>query len=201
MISFVRGKVADLGSDSLVIDLGGVGLEVYAPLAMLHPAPVLGEEILLYTHLQVREDSWQLYGFTDKDQLTAFRLLLSVSGVGAKIALAVINQLSVQRFAAAIAAKDSKPFTAVSGVGKKTGERIILELKDKFPLLAGGEEQLAEQPVAEMTLNADLLAALKQLGYSATESRAFALKAQAALGEDASAEELLHEAMKIIMRS
>lgn len=200
MISFVRGKVADIAGDSLVVDLGGVGLEVYAPFAMLQPAPVIGEEILLYTHLQIREDSWQLYGFTDKDQLTAFRLLLSVSGVGAKTALAITDQLSVQRFAAAIAAKDSKPFTAVSGVGKKTAERIILELKDKFSLLASAET-MAEQPTAELVLNTDLLAALKQLGYSATESRAFAMKAQAALGENASAEQLLHEAMKIIMQS
>ena len=135
MISFVRGKVADLTGDALVIDLGGIGLEVFAPFARLQPAPAIGEEILLYTHLQIREDNWQLYGFTDKDQLTAFRLLLSVSGVGAKTALAIVDQLSVQRVVAAIAAKDSKPFTTVSGVGKKTAERIILELKDKFPIL------------------------------------------------------------------
>ena len=125
MISFVRGKVADLTGDALVIDLGGIGLEVFAPFARLQPAPAIGEEILLYTHLQIREDNWQLYGFTDKDQLTAFRLLLSVSGVGAKTALAIVDQLSVQRVVAAIAAKDSKPFTTVSGVGKKTAERII----------------------------------------------------------------------------
>lgn len=200
MISFVRGKVADIAGDSLVIDLGGVGLEVYAPFSMLQPAPVIGEDILLYTHLQMREDSWQLYGFTDKDQLTAFRLLLSVSGVGAKTALAIVDQLHVQRFATAIAAKDSKAFTTVSGVGKKTAERIILELKDKFSLLAGSEE-IVEQPTAELVLNPDLLSALKQLGYSATESRAFAMKAQSALGDDASPEALLHEAMKIIMQS
>ena len=200
MISFVRGKVADLTGDALVIDLGGIGLEVFAPFARLQPAPAIGEEILLYTHLQIREDNWQLYGFTDKDQLTAFRLLLSVSGVGAKTALAIVDQLSVQRVVAAIAAKDSKPFTTVSGVGKKTAERIILELKDKFPILAG-EEAVAEQTAAEVVLNTDLLAALKQLGYSATESRAFAMKAQSALAPDATAEELLREAMKIIMQS
>lgn len=105
MISFVRGKVADLTGDALVIDLGGIGLEVFAPFARLQPAPAIGEEILLYTHLQIREDNWQLYGFTDKDQLTAFRLLLSVSGVGAKTALAIVDQLSVQRVVAAIAVK------------------------------------------------------------------------------------------------
>ena len=134
MISFVRGKVADIAGDSLVIDLGGVGLEVYAPFSMLQPTPVIGEDILLYTHLQVREDSWQLYGFTDKDQLTAFRLLLSVSGVGAKTALAIVDQLHVQRFAAAIAAKDIEArnsnvitaYIAPTGVDRAVGTNIII---------------------------------------------------------------------------
>ena len=199
MIAFVRGKIADIGTDTIVVDMGGVGMEVFVPFTLLQPAPVIGEEILLHTHLQIREDNWQLYGFSDSEQLAAFRLLLGVSGVGAKTALAIVDQLHLDRFAAAIAAKDCKPFTTVSGVGKKTAERIILELKDKCHFQVA--EVAVEAPAPQQTLNEDLLAALKQLGYSATESRAFAMKAQDALGEDAGLDELLHEAMKIIMRS
>lgn len=199
MIAFVRGIVDSIEDEALVIDVGHIALSVLTPMSMLDPRPVIGEEIVLHTHLQVREDAWLLFGFTDREQLHIFRLLQSVSGVGAKTALAIVDKLQINRFAAAVANQDVNALTAVSGVGKKTAERILLELKDKFPQLAGG---LAEEPAyPEAALNEDLLSALKQLGYTATEARAFALKAQTALGETAPPEALLREALKIAVRS
>lgn len=199
MIAFVRGRVEALEEENLIVQVGGVGLSVFVPYAMLDPYPAVGEEILLHTHLQVREDGWLLFGFGDKEQLRLFRLLLSVSGVGAKTALAIIDKLSPLRLAAAIAGQQRDALTAVSGVGKKTAERILLELKDKFPAVAA--EAVSLSAPAEAQLNPELLAALKQLGYTATEARALALKAEALLGEQAAPELLLREALKIAMRS
>jgi len=200
MISFVRGPVASIEEEGLVVDTGSVGLLVLAPLSMLNPRPVIGEEIMLYTYLQVREDAWSLYGFANREQLKSFRLLLNVSGIGAKTALAIVDKVSPQRLSAAIAAKDAAPLTAVSGVGKKSAERILLELKDKFPLADGAGEAMEVSLPAE-ELNRELLAALKQLGYTATEARSFAIQAEASLGREAAAEDLLREALKIAMRS
>lgn len=201
MIAFVRGQVTAVEDEALIIDIGGVGLMVMAPLSELSPRPVIGEELLLHTYLQVREDAWTLYGFTDKEQLRCFRLLIGVSGVGAKTALAIVDKLNPRRLAAAIAAQELPALTAVSGVGKKTGERILLELKDKFPALAAADAALPQPAAAGEELNPDLLAALKSLGYTASEARAFAIKAQAELGAGAEADLLLRAALKIAMKS
>ena len=197
MISFIRGLLAEIQNDSLVIDLGGVGISVSVPISRLQPRPILNQEVFLHTYLQVREDAWTLYGFSDKEQLEMFRLLLSVSGIGAKTALAIVDKVNPQRFAAAIGEKDTKVFTAVSGVGKKSAERILLELKDKVDAFSTAD---AEAPLAAAeteALDSSLLAALKQLGYTATEARAFAMGAQEMLGPDASPEQLLRQALKI----
>ena len=202
MIAFIRGTVSAVDGETIVIDKGGIGLEICVPTAMLNPLPAMGDELTLHTHLQFKEDGWQLFGFADKEQLRIFRLLIGISGIGAKTAVAILDKISVNRFPQIIAAQDHKPLTAVSGVGKKTAERILLELKDKFPLADAlaitGEEN---ESVPAEALDPQLLAALKQLGYTATESRAFALKAMANLGADAASEALLRESLKIAMRS
>ena len=202
MIAFIRGIVSSVDGETIVIDKSGVGLEIYVPMSMLQPAPAVGEEITLHTHLQVKDDGWQLFGFADKEQLRIFRLLIGISGIGAKTGVAILDKIAVSRFPQIIAAQDHKPLTAVSGVGKKTAERILLELKDKFPVVASkipGTE--TGEPLTGEALDPQLLAALKQLGYTATESRAFALKAMANLGADAASEALLRESLKIAMRS
>ena len=197
MFAFVKGIVAEVGDEGLVLDMGGLGVSVSVPMSRLDPRPALNETIMLHTHLQVREDAWTLYGFSDKEQLEMFRLLLGVSGIGAKTALAIVDKVNPQRFAAAIGEKDVKPFTAVSGVGKKSAERILLELKDKVSSFARADGEPLSDVAEPEPFNADLLAALKQLGYSPTEARAFALGAQETLGAQASTEQLLREALKI----
>lgn len=202
MIAFIRGIVSAVDGDTLVIDKGGIGLELCVPMSMLQPMPAVGEEMTLHTHLQVKEDGWQLFGFADREQLRIFRLLIGISGIGAKTGVAILDKIAVARFPQIIAAQDHKALTAVSGVGKKTAERILLELKDKFSLaesaLSGDEEG---EVLSGDLLDPQLLAALKQLGYSATEARAFALKAVANLGAEAQSEALLRESLKIAMRS
>lgn len=202
MIAFIHGIVSSVDGETIVIDKGGIGLEICVPMSMLQPAPTVGEEITLHTHLQVKEDGWQLFGFADKEQLRIFRLLIGISGIGAKTGVAILDKIAVSRFPQIVSAQDHKPLTAVSGVGKKTAERILLELKDKFPL-ANSDISSAEADglLPGETLDPQLLAALKQLGYTATESRAFALKAMANLGADAASEALLRESLKIAMRS
>lgn len=198
MIAFVQGQVVDIENDGLILEIGGIGIAVLAPMSRLQPRPVVGETCHLYTHLQVREDAWTLYGFSDKEQLNMFRLLLGVTGVGAKTALAIVDLVNPSRFASAIAGKDVKTFTAVSGVGKKSAERILLELKDKVSAFISGEkEEESNFSAPQDELDGDLLAALKQLGYTATEARAFALGAQATLGSNATTEQLLREALRI----
>lgn len=201
MIAFIRGPVAAIEDDALVIDKNGIGVTVAAPISQLRPLPALGDEIFLHTHFQVREDGWTLFGFSDREQLRIFRLLLSVSGIGAKTALVIVDTISTLRFGAVVAAQEVKPLTAVSGVGKKTAERILLELKDKFPTVEAGGTALPEASLATDELNRELLAALRQLGYTATEARAFALQAESALGRDAAPELLLREAIRVAAKS
>lgn len=204
MIAFVKGTVMDLDGDTVVLDVNGVGLSVLTPFSMLQPCPEIGEEAFFHTHLQIREDAWTLFGFSSKEQLSVFRLLLGVSGVGAKTALAIVDKVNTLHFQQIVANQDLSPFTAVSGVGKKTAERILLELKDKCKDLPQSNEAVA-QPKAPATpagsQNQELIAALHQLGYTASEARSFALKAMEALGENAGTEALLKESLKIAMNS
>ncbi|MDO4582181.1 MAG: Holliday junction branch migration protein RuvA [Bacillota bacterium] len=201
MIAFIKGTVAAIEGDALVVEAGGIGYDIAVPAARLTPFPAIGDDILLHTHLQVREDAWSLFGFGDREQLRVFRLLLSVSGVGAKTALAIIDHLGVPQIAAAVAAQNVAAFTAVSGVGARTAQRLLVDLKDKFAALAtiaGAEDELLAATAGE---NAELLAALRQLGYTATEANSFALRAQANLGADAETGVLLREALRIAMKS
>lgn len=204
MIAFITGTLVAIEDDSLIIDIGSIGLSVAAPLSMLDPRPVIGASIYLHTHLQVREDAWTLYGFSSKEQLHIFRMLLNVSGVGAKTALCIVDAINAARFKSILASREIKPLTAISGIGKKTAERIMLELKDKFETIADDPASMTvgeEYAFAADSVDRDLLAALKQLGYSATEARSFALAAQADSEPDARSEELLKKALQIAMRS
>jgi len=124
MIAFVHGILQDITDESLVIDIGGVGLNLLTPLHMMEKRPAIGEDVTLFTSLQVREDSWQLFGFTDKQQLGIFRALISVSGVGCKTALAILDTISTQQIINAIANDDFNCFCAVSGVGQKDSSTV-----------------------------------------------------------------------------
>jgi len=195
MIAFVRGKVFAIEEDTIIVETGGFGISVMAPLAMMRPLPSVGEDIFLHTHLQVREDGWLLFGFPNHEQLEIFRYLLSVSGIGAKTSLSIVNALTADKIASACAQGDYNSFCTVSGVGKKTAQRIVLELKDKFASWQGAEG--AEDFIPNFRADQDLLDALVNLGFGPAESRALAAKAAAKLGKEADTNTLIKEALRM----
>jgi len=170
MIASLHGRVESLGSDWAIIDVGGIGFQVYMPTSTLSTLGTIGEEVQLYTHLHLREDNATLYGFGSADELRLFQTLLGVSGLGPRLALAMLSAMSVEKLTMAIVTGSVDLLTVVPGIGKKVANRIILELKEKIGAgwVTTPGVQLAEE-------NTDVLAALTTLGYSVSEaSRAVA---------------------------
>ena len=195
MIAFVRGTVMHIESDSLIIDTGNIGYNVYVPMTMLSSFPKEGAQIMLYTYLQVKEDGWSLYGFEDTEQLAVFKTLLGVSGIGARTALNIIDTLTVKKIILSIGNKDITAFTSVSGIGKKTAERLILELKDKFKSEISVNDGVS-MPVESQVLG-EAAAALMQLGFSPSEARSLSAQAAAFLGADVEEEKIIKEALRL----
>ena len=165
MIASLKGRLDSLGSDGAVIDVNGIGFLVYMPTSTLSSLAGIGKEVHLHTYLHLREDSATLYGFASPDELRLFQTLIGVSGLGPKLALAMLSAMNLEQLTLAIATGNRELLTAVPGVGKKVAERIILELKDK---IAAGWVTAPAVEFAEV--NTDVLAALTALGYSASEA-------------------------------
>ena len=165
MISSLSARIQDILSDSLIVEVGGVGLQVYIP-APLKDHLNTGDNTLLYTHLVVREDALTLYGFESKDARSIYRLLLGVNGVGPRLALAVLSTLSPDEIRGAVLQERLDVFNHVPGIGKKTAQKIIIQLQDKIPAEAGLApiSMLAEGDV-------EVVAALSALGYSVVEAQ------------------------------
>ncbi len=188
MIASLKGKLESLGSDSAIINVGGVGFEVHMSTSTMSKMGVIGREVTLYTHLHLREDNASLYGFATTEELDLFQALLSVSGLGPKLALAMLSTMEVEQLVMAIATGSTDLLTSIPGIGKKMAHRLVLELKDK---IAAGWVAAAEALPSEG--NAEVLAALTSLGYSASE----ATRAVASLPRD---EELsLEEKIKLAL--
>jgi len=165
MISSIKGKLESLSGESAVINVGGIGFQVYMPTSTLSQLGAVGEEVKLYTYLHLREDNATLYGFGSADELGLFQTLIGVSGLGPKLALAMLSTMDVEKLIMAIATGSADLLTVTPGVGKKVANRLILELKEKVG--AGW----ITTPAAELAQeDADVLAALTHLGYSATEA-------------------------------
>ncbi len=173
MIASVRGEIIAVEEDALVVSVNGLGIRVFTPLNRMDGLYRLNEEIFLYTHFIVREDQWNLFGFVSEDELTLFKQMLNVSSIGGKIALAILNLLSPGEIVSAVSSGDAKVFERVSGIGKKSAQRIVLELKDKVAKLGIAGTEISAAPAAKTVSveNGDAVAALVQLGYSASESK------------------------------
>ncbi|MFQ6122290.1 MAG: Holliday junction branch migration protein RuvA, partial [Dehalococcoidales bacterium] len=165
MISTLQGKVESLGSDWAIINVGGIGFQVYMPTSTLSVLGGVGKEVKLYTHLHLREDNATLYGFASTEELTLFQSLIGVSGLGPRLALAMLSAMNTEQLVTAIATGSTDLLTIIPGVGKKVANRLILELKEKIG--AGWITTPATQLAQE---NTDVLAALTALGYSASEA-------------------------------
>ena len=172
MIYNIRGKLTYIDPQFVVIECGGVGFKCFTSLNTAGNVGKLGDEVNLFTHLSVREDALDLYGFSTQTELDYFKLLITVSGVGPKAAIAVLSELSPDRLAVAIAAGDAKAITRANGVGKKTAERIVLELKDKMVNASTGEISAAASAVSagETSASAEAVEALVALGYSQSDA-------------------------------
>ena len=164
MIASLHGKLESLGSEWAVINVGGIGFQVYMPTSTLSTLSTTGEEVKLYTHLHLKEDNATLYGFASADELGLFQTLISVSGLGPKLALAMLSAMNVDKLTMAIATGSTDLLTMIPGIGKKVANRLILELKEKIG--AGW----ITAPAALAQENADVLAALTSLGYSVSEA-------------------------------
>ena len=170
MIGRIQGIVVEKNFPQVIVSCNGVGYEIDVPMSTFYPLPRAGEEVTLLTHLVVREDAHLLFGFFTIGERTAFRQLLKISGVGPKVALSVLSGLSVDDLASAVATGDTGRLTKVPGIGKKTAERLLLELRGKL-----GDSLAAPASVASHA-QGDILQALLALGYSDREAAA-ALKA------------------------
>jgi len=170
MIASLYGKLESLGSEWAIVNVGGIGFQVYMPTSTLSLLGKIGEEVKLYTHLHLREDNATLYGFASDEELGLFQTLIGVSGLGPKLAIAMLSAMTVERLTMAIATGSADLLTIIPGIGKKMANRLILELKEK---ISAGWVAIPAAELAEE--NADVLAALTSLGYSASEaSRAVA---------------------------
>jgi Holliday junction DNA helicase RuvA len=199
MISFLRGTVIELLPMRLILEAGGVGYDIHIPLSTYDKLPQPGAETKILTHLQVREDAHILYGFATPEERDLFLLLVNnVSGIGPKLALAILNGISPVRFRGLVVAGDIASLSQIKGVGKKTSERIIVELRDKVGVSAAWEAASAQQGLSpgEQHVN-DAVLALISLGYKQAEAHK-AVRAIHDAQPKATLEELVKEALKTL---
>lgn len=174
MISYIKGELAGVTEEKAIIEAGGIGYGIYMPGKDLAQLPGIGEQLKIHTYLNVREDAMQLFGFLTGDELEVFRLLITVNGIGPKGGLGILSALSADELRFAVMAGDVKAITAAPGIGKKTAERLILDLKDKLKMEDILERQPEEADLRSGTVGNDVqteaVEALVSLGYGSAES-------------------------------
>lgn len=171
MIYNLRGTLTYCDQNFAVVECSGVGFKCFTTLTTLREIGKVGNEVNLYTHLSVREDAMDLFGFASKEELESFRLLISVSGIGPKAAVAILSEMTPDRLAVCIASGDAKMLTKAQGVGKKTAERVVLELKDKMGAIGASDVAAAAAAgSAEGTDSAEAVQALVALGYTQSDA-------------------------------
>jgi Holliday junction DNA helicase RuvA len=198
MISFLHGKIVEALPTQVIIDVHGMGYEVLIPLSSYDKLPQPGSELKLLTHLAVREDAHVLYGFMTAAERDLFRLLINtVSGIGPKLALNVLSGISIAAFRGAVASGDIKALSQISGVGRKTAERIVVELRDKIGAAGAWEAASAQRGLSpeDQKLN-DAVLALLALGFKQIEAHDSVRNAQGSLGVQATVEELVRACLR-----
>lgn len=202
MISYVRGELVAIEEDKVILDINGVGFGIYMPAQAISMLPPLGEEIRLHTYMNVREDAMQLFGFLTKDDLKVFKLLIGVSGIGPKGGLSILSQLSPDDLRFAVMANDAKTISSAPGIGKKTAEKLIIELKDKLSIEDVLNKAVENETATTVTnagneIQAEAVQALVALGYGSTESMKAVKKVL--LDENTTVEDVLKQALKNMM--
>jgi holliday junction DNA helicase RuvA len=198
MITFLHGKLVEALPTQVIVEVGGVGYEVLIPLSSFDKLPAPGQELKLLTHLVVREDAHVLYGFMSPGERDLFRMLINtVSGIGPKIALNILSGINATAFRGAVAGGDVKALSQISGVGKKTAERIIVELRDKVGAAGAWEAGSAQRTLSpDDRKTNDATLALMALGFKQPDAHEAVRAAQAVLGPQAGVEELVRACLK-----
>lgn len=200
MYSYIKGELSEIVAENhIVVENGGIGYNIYIPGQVLSLLPGVGEEVKIYTYLCVREDAFILYGFLTRDDLNVFKLLIGVSGIGPKGALAILSVMSTDDLRFAVLSDDAKAIAKAPGVGNKTAQRLIIELKDKLSLEDAFEQKLShtQENVSGNGLKGirnEAVEALVSLGYSSTE--ALKVLRDIEITEDSSVEDILKLALK-----
>ena len=199
MFSYIKGELAEINIDHIVIDVNGIGYQIFIPTNTLNYLPSIGESVKIHTYLYIREDAMILYGFLTKDDLEMFKLLITVSGIGPKGGLGILSTLSSDDLRFAVLSGDSKAISKAPGIGAKTAQRVIIDLKDKLSLEDAFEKKLEhENEKINVSSNSqvknDAVMALNALGYSSTESLKAVSKVE--ITDDMDVEDVLKAALK-----
>lgn len=203
MIQYIKGELISLEDDKVIVDVGGIGYGIFMSVQSMSSLPPIGSEVRIHTYLNVKEDAMQLFGFLTRDDLAIFKLLIGVNGIGPKGGQAVLSVLSPDDLRFAVLSNDVKAISAAPGIGKKTAEKVILELKDKLSIedaiehCASKEDAKRTEPDGSSKVSGEAVQALVALGYGSTE----ALKAvkQVEISEDTDVETVLKQALKHMM--
>ena len=197
MISYIRGELAAVEKEKVIVDVGGVGYGIYMPGQAMGLLPQPGNEVKIHTYLNVREDAMQLFGFLTRDDLEVFKLVIGVSGIGPKGGLSILSQLTPDDLRFAVLSGDVKAISAAPGIGKKTAEKLIIELKDKLNiedvLTHAADSSAAAVPVNNGGIQSEAVQALVALGYASTESLRAVKQVEL---DNATVEDVLKEALK-----
>ena len=204
MIASVKGKLESVTTDSVIIDVNGLGVEAIVPTTVINRLPKVDENVKLYTYLHVREDIMQLYGFLDKEDLDFFKLLITVNGIGPKAGIAILSSMPADILTFAILSEDTKTIEKAQGIGAKTAKKLVLELKDKVGIIKTPKNTGSEaydNTALTIGINSEIkdeaVQVLTALGYSQTES----MKAISTIeiSEEMTSEELVKLALKNLM--
>lgn len=199
MISYIKGELAAVGEEQVVVEVQGIGYGIFMPGQAMTMLPPIGSEVKIHTYLNVREDAMQLFGFLTKDDLKVFRLLIGVNGIGPKGGLNILSKMTPDDLRFAVLAGDVKAISAAPGIGKKTAEKLIIELKDKLNIddVLTKEEEVMSVPSGGTDMQSEAVQALVALGYGSAES----LKAvkKVPMTETMTVEELLKQSLKFMV--
>lgn len=198
MYHYLNGKIAEKTPTAVILDVNGIGYEVRVSLSTFSSLPNLGETVKLFTHFVVREDAQLLYGFATEEEREAFRLLISISGIGPKLAMTLLSGVTLPELKRAIQEKNIPVLTAISGIGQKTAERVIIELKDKIGKaeISAGKELVHDANISDQMVE-DSVSALVSLGYTKQKAKDAVQKTlKAMLGKKPTVEEIIRAALK-----
>jgi Holliday junction DNA helicase RuvA len=199
MIAYLRGNLLDKNANTVIIETGGVGYEVWIPLSTFYDIGDVGTEAELRIHTHVREDAIQLFGFKSENEKAIFLLLTSVQGIGPRSAIAMLSGMNADEFAAAVRANDIGRLTAIPGIGRKTAERLVIELRDKLSHIGTAAASAAAGGTSSGSAFDDALSALVNLGYQRSAAEK-ALDKAAAEGTEQSVQKLLRRSLQILAK-